>query len=58
MLKSAGTTVLMVCAVTVLLAVSGAALAQDAPPPEVVDHEIQYSPYPGQDFPNQVFGDD
>ncbi len=29
------------------------AQAQDAPPP--TDKQIHYSPYPGQDFPNQVF---
>jgi hypothetical protein len=39
-----------------LLAVAGGALAQeysDAPPPSSA--EINYSPYPGQNFPNQVF---
>jgi hypothetical protein len=30
-------------------------LAQDAPPPTVTEAQIHYSPYPGQDFPNQVF---
>jgi hypothetical protein len=33
-----------------------AAVAQDAPPP--ADHEIEYSPYPEEHFPNKVyFGD-
>jgi hypothetical protein len=32
------------------------ALAQDIPPPPTKDWKsIRYSPYPGQDFPNQVF---
>jgi hypothetical protein len=31
------------------------AVAQDAPPPETLNREINYSPYPGQDWPNQVF---
>jgi len=46
------TLVLMFCGV-----VLGApcAVAQDAPPPEVLNREIHYSPYPGQDWPNQVF---
>jgi hypothetical protein len=30
------------------------ALAQDAPPPAAID-KSRYSPYPAQDFPNQVF---
>ncbi|MCG6947288.1 MAG: DUF3604 domain-containing protein, partial [Acidobacteria bacterium] len=46
------TLVLMFCGV-----VLGApcAVAQDAPPPEALNREINYSPYPGQDWPNQVF---
>jgi len=37
----------------VLLATATPALAQDAPGP--IDRKIKYSPYPAQDFPNQVF---
>jgi len=37
----------------VLLATAALAFAQDAPGP--TDRKIKYSPYPGQDFPNQVF---
>jgi hypothetical protein len=32
----------------------GFASAQDAPPPAAIDRS-KYSPYPGQDFPDQVF---
>jgi len=39
-----------------MVAVAGTALAQDAPPP--TDKNVVYSPYPAQDFPNEVyFGD-
>jgi len=37
----------------VLLATAAPALGQDAPGP--IDRKIKYSPYPAQDFPNQVF---
>ena len=41
---------------TALFSASGPALAQDAPAP--IDRVIKYSPYPAQDFPNNVyFGD-
>ena len=46
---------IIVCA---LSSVGGfhAALAQDIPPPPTKDWKsIHYSPYPGEDFPNQVF---
>ena len=45
-----------VLAASALLAGAGVAVAQDATPP--ADREIKYSPYPPQEFPNNVyFGD-
>ena len=38
-----------------LLFASGIAQAQDTPPPSPTTAQIHYSPYPGQDFPTQVF---
>ena len=38
-----------------LVVVSGPLIAQDAPPAAAGKDSIQYSPYPGQDFPNWVF---
>ena len=37
----------------VLLFVASAVVAQDAPPP--TEKDVKYSPYPEQNFPNQVF---
>lgn len=42
-------------AAAVAQAQDGVSQAQDAPPPKVTEAQIQYSPYPEQDFPNQVF---
>jgi Protein of unknown function (DUF3604) len=43
---------------TLVIGVAPSAMAQqysDAPPPAPTQAQIKYSPYPGQDFPNQVF---
>jgi hypothetical protein len=47
------TRMLLIPAIGVALGLGLPALAQDAPGPS--SKEIEYSPYPGEDFPNRVF---
>ena len=46
---------LAILAASAVCVATGQLFAQDTPAPSKAKDAINYSPYPGEDFPNQVF---